>query len=222
VTQSGVVKYGAGLLILYYCFAALTWRAMSAVLSSTPPKGLLDGLALLACKGALWVLPAALMARAVLHEPVAPSLGMTRRGEPARYWKASAIGFAFLAIVAGLQGMINGWPQNAAIPILPGLVLAAVNATIEEVSFRGFILRQLAKRAPFWRANLFQSLLFILVHWPGWFAHGPRWEILPMSIGLLLLALVLGWITRLTGSVWLAVVVHTINNLVASRLSGAT
>src|SRR5262249_8344094 len=39
---------------------------------------------------------------------------------------------------------------------------------IEEVPFRGFILQKLQERMDFWSANIVSSLLFLLIHFPGW------------------------------------------------------
>src|SRR5262245_37433738 len=39
---------------------------------------------------------------------------------------------------------------------------------IEEIPFRGFILQKLQERMNFWFANIISSLLFLLIHFPGW------------------------------------------------------
>ena len=43
---------------------------------------------------------------------------------------------------------------------------------VEEVYFRGFLLNKLWQATGFWRANLISSVLFGLIHVPGWLALG--------------------------------------------------
>jgi membrane protease YdiL (CAAX protease family) len=210
------------LFIAYYFFGAIAWRALGAILGAgtAPAKGLIMGLVLSSLKAAIWLLPAVLLARTALGESVSHCLGVRAAGRPLQVGRGFAVAAAFLTLTTALQLMLGG-PANWSAPSFPGLVLNVINALVEEISFRGFMLNRLAKRHPFWRANLIQSLLFLLVHWLGWLSGGAGFEIIPMSIALTTLALVLGSITRLTGSVWLAVAVHTINNFVASRFSPA-
>jgi membrane protease YdiL (CAAX protease family) len=220
VTKAGTSTHQR-LLAGYYVFGAVAWRGLGAIFGTGGPRanGLVEGLALSLLKATVWILPAVSIARIALREPVAPCLGLTTTGHPVRPWRGIGIAAAFLMTIATLQMLIGGRP-NWSVPIFPALVFNIINAVIEEVTFRGFILQQLARRHPFWRANLLQTLLFLVVHWMGWFAQGERLEIIPSSIALGLFALVLGWITRLTGSVWLAVVAHTVNNFWASRFPG--
>jgi uncharacterized protein len=205
--------------VAYYLFAAVAWRATGFIFGSAPTKRTIDGLAMLSLKAALWIVPAIAMARVVLREPLGPCLGLTAAGRPVRLWAGIAVGVVFLALTTGLQMLISGRSPNWSAPVFPALILNAVNAVIEEISFRGFMLRQLEKRHPFWRANWLQVLLFLVVHWAGWSSLGLGPEMVAMTIGLTLLGLVLGWVARLSGSVWLGVVVHTANNFFASRLS---
>ena len=41
---------------------------------------------------------------------------------------------------------------------------------IEEIPYRGFMLRKFGERMDFWLANLITSLLFLAIHLPGWIA----------------------------------------------------
>src|SRR4029453_9218246 len=41
---------------------------------------------------------------------------------------------------------------------------------IEEIPYRGFMLRKFEERVGFWLANLVTSLLFLAIHLPGWLA----------------------------------------------------
>lgn len=47
-------------------------------------------------------------------------------------------------------------------------------------------------------------------------SSGARFELIPVGLSLFLLALALGEATRATRSIWLAVGLHTLNNILAS------
>jgi membrane protease YdiL (CAAX protease family) len=190
---------------------------MGTLLGAQRPQGLAWGLTLSALKGAVWILPALAIARTLIREPATKSLGLVPDGSQRHGVRALAISVAFLALTTGLQTLTSARSPDVSIPVFPGLLLDISNALVEEISFRGFILRWLAKSNPFWRANLITSLLFLFVHWIGWFSHGAGFELVPMSFALVFFSLILGWITLLSGSVWMAVGVHALNNLIASR-----
>ena len=89
----------------------------------------------------------------------------------------------------------------------------------EEILFRGFVLHQFADRLRFWAANLITAVLFTLIHWPFWvWRNGFHPSILQNSAGILLLAILLGYVVKLTGSLWPAVALHIANNMLAHFL----
>jgi len=89
----------------------------------------------------------------------------------------------------------------------------------EEILFRGFVLHQFAERLKFWTANLLTAGLFTLIHWPFWIWHnGFQGWIIQASAGIFLMAILLGYIVKMTNSLWPAVAVHIANNLLAHFL----
>ena len=89
----------------------------------------------------------------------------------------------------------------------------------EEILFRGFILNKLGETLRFWTANLLTAVLFTLIHWPFWlWRNGFQVGMLQTSAGIFLLAILLGYVVRLTNSLWPAVAVHVANNLLAHFL----
>jgi membrane protease YdiL (CAAX protease family) len=203
------------ILIAYYLFGAGAWGALGAIFGRSNELG--PGLALSALKALAWVLPAVILGRAVFRDRLGKFLGVSTEERPAHPFRALALGVGFLALTSGLQMLASGHAPALPAALFSAFLLQAANAVIEEISFRGVILGRIARHRPFWQANLAQAVLFLLVHWVGWLAQGPGWEMLPMSLALTVFALVLGAITRWTGSVWGAVVVHAVNNLLAAR-----
>jgi membrane protease YdiL (CAAX protease family) len=89
----------------------------------------------------------------------------------------------------------------------------------EEIMFRGFVLPQLSSRMEFWKANTLQAIFFTAMHWPNWIqVNGLKPMLLAMSLSILIIGLLLGWLARRTNSIWLPVVVHIINNFLVGFL----
>lgn len=87
---------------------------------------------------------------------------------------------------------------------------------IEEFVFRGFLLDTLRERLPFSLANLSQALLFGCIHLPFYYALG-RFGDVPLLIGnvlyLVVFAFAAGYLARSTTSLYPAIVLHAVNNL---------
>ena len=105
---------------------------------------------------------------------------------------------------------------EVAILFLPIVVLVFVQATAEELVFRGYLLQQLAWRFPHWLVwALLPSLVFGWLHYDE---RGPLdiyWAISSFFTGLLLCVLV--W---RSGSLWAAIGAHVGINVVAFTVLG--
>lgn len=78
---------------------------------------------------------------------------------------------------------------------------------IEEVFFRGFIFRTLAKSWPMWVASLTSAVIFAAIHFQ--FAN---------IVPLIILGLILNELVRRSGSLWPAILFHIFNNAIAFGL----
>jgi membrane protease YdiL (CAAX protease family) len=84
---------------------------------------------------------------------------------------------------------------------------------VEEVPFRGFILQKLQERMSFWPANIVSSLLFLLIHFPGWVLlhiFNMRTAAAVFVIGVLMAILF-----RYSRSLWSSIVAHSGNDFVS-------
>jgi membrane protease YdiL (CAAX protease family) len=89
----------------------------------------------------------------------------------------------------------------------------------EETMFRGFVLPHLSSRMEFWTANIVQAVFFTAMHWPNWITvNGLQFKLLGMSLSVLLIGLLLGWLLRRTHSIWPPVAVHILNNFLVGFL----
>lgn len=84
----------------------------------------------------------------------------------------------------------------------------------EEVLFRGFLLNILNRWTGYRKANMIQSFLFLLIHFPGWILlnqfNYPG--IIQNIVYVFMLALLLGYVLRKTGSLWSCLLIHSLSN----------
>lgn len=84
------------------------------------------------------------------------------------------------------------------------VALVVIAPIVEEIVFRGFMLPTFAKKFGWRPAVLMTSLLFGLVHWQ-------------LNVGIItfIMGLLLAWLYKKTGSLWPAILFHSLKNLVA-------
>lgn len=111
------------------------------------------------------------------------------------------------AVTQNIQQLGGSTPLGLRLPLV--LVVVSVGPLVEELLFRGVLLSALLQRWHAGWAVAINSLAFALVHLPG---LQYQWYALPE---LALLALVLAWLRLRSGSIWPAVVAHSVNNLLA-------
>lgn len=92
----------------------------------------------------------------------------------------------------------------------------------EEILFRGFLLQKIAAYINFGLANLITSLLFLFIHFPGWLALNMLPATLFLKIALFafifIFSMMQGYVLKKTDSLWVCIVIHSINNLAANAL----
>lgn len=128
-----------------------------------------------------------------------------------------------IGILIGITGIIPKYlqgqlilPTEFSFPLLNVLVIAPV---FEEFLMRGAIQGNLQGRYPFWLVNTITSVLFVLLHIPGWYFMGVLWDNLTRPIGgalsIFLVSLSFGYAAYRSRSVMGGVLCHFLNNLFA-------
>jgi membrane protease YdiL (CAAX protease family) len=84
---------------------------------------------------------------------------------------------------------------------------------IEEVPYRGFMLRKFTERMDFWLANAMTSSLFLAIHLPGWIALHTLNASAAVTIAVFSFAL--GLAVKWSDSLWAAVVAHSANDFMS-------
>lgn len=174
-------------------------------------------------KCALWVLPAIAF------------VGWLRRVSPWKYlgiaviptfreWGIAALATSlFLGTIVALEVAFGGKAFQTAMPAAFAFSMLAASALIEEILFRGLVLRELTEHFHNVTANLIASLLFVAVHWPHWlWSRGFSAGVIADSAGVFFASLLFGWIYLRTRSIWPCFMAHVANNVVAGFLVTAT
>ena len=87
---------------------------------------------------------------------------------------------------------------------------------IEEIMFRGLILKEFMEIFSGLKANIITSLLFAGIHLPFWISHnGITQAAMIDTAGVFLFSLLAGWLYQRSSSVWPPTIAHALNNFVA-------
>ncbi|HEU4388609.1 MAG TPA: type II CAAX endopeptidase family protein, partial [Blastocatellia bacterium] len=172
----------------------------------------------------LWVVPAALYIRYVDKRPVMRYLRLTTRPNGRALIYSILIAALYFAATILFETLVSGRnlkSLTAATPVewLRVLLVVSISPVSEEILFRGFVLSKLNEITGFWKANLVTAALFVFIHWPHWlWRNGFHRSMIQVSLGIFVLALLLGYLVRLTGSLWPSIATHILNNFLSHFL----
>lgn len=146
-----------------------------------------------------------------------PGHGLGLVAPARRWWAIGVVACLVCTAATALVGMLvvlaRGVPEQAAgvrwgevgVGALGRAVLLAVvlGPLIEEILYRGVLQRALAHRLGIRVALPVTAVVFALLHLPD------------MGLGHVTAGLLYGWLYHRSGSLWLAIVVHSLDNAVA-------
>lgn len=215
-----LIRKHAGLIALIAFL--IVWALRATVLyriDEAIPGGVPRSLYATGVKFALWVVPAWCFARWVRRQPPLTYLGIATM-PPARAWGIATLMTAvYMAAVISMELAVAGKSLAPTWTGMLPLAFLAASCFIEEILFRGLILRELDARWHGALANVGCSLLFVGVHLPYWFySRGLGASVIADGIGVFLVSLLFGAIYLRTRSVWPCFVAHVLNNLISSWL----
>jgi membrane protease YdiL (CAAX protease family) len=171
----------------------------------------------IAMKAILWVLPVLIAIRLFEHADILDFLELSAsRLRPGLTW-GGGVAVALLAITYLGRTLPSGArPREVAFSLV--FVNAVIVAPlVEEIALRGFFLKALERSGwLFWPANLLATLVFVVMHVPGWMFGGRFPSMLPLVQAMIPIAglgLLFGWTKHRAGSLYAAILVHAANNL---------
>jgi len=199
----------------------LRWEAAHLPVAAREPIGLL-------LRAIVWLVPAAFYLRRHDPRPLPIAWGVTSAIDAAGLRRCALPMAAYLIAAAILASASAPADTTPSLHRLASVVLSAhglmlfVGVALEELLLRGFLLRQMLRRLSARASVLGTAALFALFHLPGWIAQGGLGVGVFISAGVIfVLGLVLGGVTVASRSLWPAIAVHGINNVLADWLGGA-
>jgi membrane protease YdiL (CAAX protease family) len=175
----------------------------------------------------LWVLPAAAFARVLRGARPAEYLGLSVWPSRRNWLLCISVTAAFLLAVT-LAEMFAGrksWStaRLSSLPVALWLLQIALTPLLEELLFRGLVLKELLAFLPRYHAFALTSLLFVGVHLPYWLSHGGVTRtLLENAGGVFVFSIVACWLFARTASIWPPTVAHIANNILASILAASS
>jgi membrane protease YdiL (CAAX protease family) len=161
----------------------------------------------------IWILPALRLIRMSGRTP-----GEVFNVSNWRSWLAWGGGIGLLIAVTGfLDSYLDSQPLLPTEFSIPLFSVLAVAPTFEEFLIHGAVLGNLQRTSRFWTANVASSLLFVILHLPGWYFMGSLADNLTKPLGgafsIFLLGLAFGFATYRSRSVIAGMLGHFLNNL---------
>ncbi len=173
---------------------------------------------------ALWIVPVVVYLRYVERAPVLASLGLDTWPRGTALRKGIGLMVVFLAATVaggiGIQGLHAGpWSKIAGIAWPSVFLWNAYVSLAEEMVFRGFIFRKLRMIWTLPRAGAISSMLFVLIHVPGWlYLQGFHTGLFTLGASIFVIGCVLALLFEWTQSLWPPILLHLLNNVVSTLL----
>ncbi|MGO8931596.1 MAG: lysostaphin resistance A-like protein [Limisphaerales bacterium] len=174
-------------------------------------------------KLAVWVLPAAAFAYWFRGAPPAKYLGLSVFPSR-RYWGLClAVAVIFLLAVTLFEFTIGRKSFSGAslssLPAVLALLQLLLSPLLEELLFRGLVMKELMSLLPISLATVVTSLLFVGAHLPFWLSHGGlTLAMMANAFGVFVFSVVACSLFAMTKSIWPPTFAHIANNILSSLL----
>lgn len=178
------------------------WAVRELVLTQLIPR--VEPISEALSKIILWVgLPAAYIYLSDKKNPI-KYFRLDKFPKTAVFW---GLGLGIIYVLGAL--IINGFNPKISASVddwLNGFILVGLT---EEVFFRGFFMRKLEEKMLFWKANIWQAVLFVLIHVPTWISTR-EFSFSTTLPFVLFFGLAMGYLTKKTDSLWPAIIFHSL------------
>jgi membrane protease YdiL (CAAX protease family) len=171
----------------------------------------------------VWVLPAAGFAYVLRGAPPAQYLGLSVWPTRRNWLLCLGVTVVFLLAVMMVELTVGKKSLSAAglhsLPMTLWLLQLLLSPLLEELLFRGLVMKELLTLLPSYLAIALTSLLFVGIHLPYWLSHGEVTRAMMTNAGgVFLFSVVACWLFAKTASIWPSTVAHVANNVLSSLL----
>jgi membrane protease YdiL (CAAX protease family) len=171
----------------------------------------------------LWVLPAAAFAYVLRQAPPAKYLGLSVWPSRRNWFLCLGVTVVFLLVVTLVELAVGKKSLSTAsvssLPLSLWLLQLLLPPLVEELLFRGLVMKELLTLLPAYLAMALTSLLFVGAHLPYWLSHGGATQaIMTNAGGVFVFSVLACWLFAKTASIWPPTVAHVANNLLSSML----
>jgi membrane protease YdiL (CAAX protease family) len=207
-----------GFFVLWTLRATLFYAVDESITSPVSRAAYADLLKLV-----MWVLPAAAFAYVLRGAPPAHYLGLSVWPTRRNWLRCLGVTAVFLLAVMLVELTVGKKSFSAAglssLPLALWLLQLLLSPLLEELLFRGMVMKELLGLLPSYLAIALTSLLFVGVHLPYWLSHGGATRAMMTNAGgVFLFSVVACWLFAKTASIWPSTVAHVANNVLSSML----
>jgi CAAX protease family protein len=210
VRRPGIAPFLTYVAAFHLVWIAWPWLLYPKLTAALGEETVAYAIVQLSIRVAVWVVPVCLYLRYV------------ERVEPAEFLKLKqhvgrGLVYALVLTAVNLVGMLARFgvphPTMARVTWNSIVGTSVLVGVIEEVPYRGFMLRTFAERLNFWVANLITSVLFVAIHLPGWMAlHTLH---VGNAVTIFIFGFVMGTVFKWSDSLWAPIVTHSANDFLS-------
>jgi uncharacterized protein len=174
-------------------------------------------------KTLLWLVPAIGFVYLCRRPPSSEYLGISEIGDEKAWRDSLMLTAVFLGSVAvfeiGAGRRVFSFNEIALVPVGLFLLSFLIAPLVEEILFRGLLMKEFLKYFRPALAILINSLLFMGIHLPFWISmQGLTPEVLQNAIGVFIFSVIACVLYARSRSVWPPTIAHIGNNLLAMML----
>jgi membrane protease YdiL (CAAX protease family) len=171
----------------------------------------------------VWVFPAAAFAYLLRGASPAQYLGLSVWPTRRNWLRCLGVTVVFLLTVMLVELTVGKKSFSTAglssLPLALWLLQLLLSPLLEELLFRGLVMKELLGLLPSYLAIALTSLLFVGVHLPYWLSHGGATRAMMTNAGgVFLFSVVACWLFAKTASIWPSTIAHVANNVLSSIL----
>lgn len=138
------------------------------------------------------------------------------KGQVLRGILVGLIGSLIPLSLMAMQVVFNHHTLHLSVNTLFGTLPVICAGLIEEIPFRGFLLRQCQTRMSLSAAIFLNAILFVGIHLPMWLSEGMHpSDMLHTGFQLLILAILFCLAVVYSKSLWSSILIHTVNNILS-------